>query len=143
MEAPGISMMKLARLLLTAAALSMSLPAALSAAPQASSVLQIDSGLVRGVAWTTWLTRTVPDETESGGGLQVAAIQLAIAAGAGAGGILLDATGTVGAFIGSGITLLAAAELILVGLRSRPRPSLRDAPHHQAHPPLLRPFHTS
>lgn len=135
-------MMKLARLLLTAAALSMSLPAALSAAPQASSVLQIDSGPVRGVAWTTWLTRTVPDETESGGGLQVAAIQLAITAGAGAGGILLDATGTVGAFIGSGITLLAAG-LILVGLRSRPRPSLRDAPHHQAHTPLLRPFHTS
>jgi predicted MFS family arabinose efflux permease len=135
-------MMKLARLVLTAAALSMSLPAALSAAPQASSVLQIDSGPVRGVAWTTWLTRTVPDETESGGGLQVAAIQLAITAGAGAGGILLDVTGTAGAFIGSGITLLAAG-LILVGLRSRPRPSLRDAPHHQAHPPLLRPFHTS
>jgi predicted MFS family arabinose efflux permease len=71
------------------------------------------------VAWTTWLTRTVPDETESGGGLQVAAIQLAITAGAGVGGILLDATGSFGAITGSGVILIIAAALILIGLRPR------------------------
>ena len=34
------------------------------------------------VAWSTWLTRIVPDEAESGGGLIVAAVQLAITLGA-------------------------------------------------------------
>lgn len=64
------------------------------------------------VAWTTWLTRAVPDETESGGGLQVASIQLAITAGATLGGLLLDAHGTLGTVTGSGIILLLAAGLI-------------------------------
>lgn len=64
------------------------------------------------VAWTTWLTYAVPDETESGGGLQVASIQLAITAGATLGGLLLDAHGTLGTVTGSGIILLLAAGLI-------------------------------
>lgn len=64
------------------------------------------------VAWTTWLTHAVPDETESGGGLQVASIQLAITAGATLGGVLLDAHGTLGTVTGSGIILLLAAGLI-------------------------------
>ena len=34
------------------------------------------------VAWSTWLTRGISDEPESGGGLMVAAIQLAIMSGA-------------------------------------------------------------
>ncbi|MFO6299667.1 MFS transporter [Rahnella selenatireducens] len=64
------------------------------------------------VAWTTWLTYAVPDETESGGGLQVASIQLAITAGATLGGLLLDAHGTLGTVTGSGIILLLSAGLI-------------------------------
>src|SRR3954465_5192704 len=42
------------------------------------------------VAWSTWLTRGIADEPESGGGLMVAAIQLAIMSGAAFGGYLLD-----------------------------------------------------
>lgn len=73
------------------------------------------------VSWTTWITRVVPDETESAGGLQVAMIQAAIAAGAGFGGILLDASGPRGAFTGSGVVLLLATGAILLGLRSVPQ----------------------
>lgn len=69
------------------------------------------------VAWSTWLTRAVPDEAESGGGLQVAAIQLAITAGAGLGGILIDHSGADGAIIGSAITLMAATVVILSRVR--------------------------
>ncbi|CAM3835174.1 MFS transporter [Rouxiella silvae] len=69
------------------------------------------------VAWTTWLTRAVPDETESGGGLQVAAIQLAVTVGAGMGGFLIDRTGAYGAIIGSAVTLICAAALILFRIR--------------------------
>jgi predicted MFS family arabinose efflux permease len=42
------------------------------------------------VAWSAWLTQGLSDEPESGGGLLVAAIQLAIMGGAALGGLLLD-----------------------------------------------------
>jgi predicted MFS family arabinose efflux permease len=71
------------------------------------------------VAWTTWVTRTFPDETESAGGVQVAAIQAAIATGAGVGGVLLNASGPRGTFAGSGVVLLLASLTILLGLRPR------------------------
>jgi predicted MFS family arabinose efflux permease len=69
------------------------------------------------VAWMTWTTRTVPDETESAGGLQVAAIQLAITAGAGAGGLLLETSGPTATILGAGVALGLAAFIVLVGLR--------------------------
>lgn len=71
------------------------------------------------VAWTTWLTRAVPDETESGGGLQVAAIQLAITAGAAGGGALYSVEGSSGLLHGSGITLVLAAVLVFSRMRSK------------------------
>jgi predicted MFS family arabinose efflux permease len=43
------------------------------------------------VGWGTWLSRTLPDDAEAGGGLQVAVIQLAITLGATIGGLLFDA----------------------------------------------------
>jgi len=42
------------------------------------------------VSWSTWLTKGITDEPESGGGLIVAAIQLSIMLGAAFGGLLLD-----------------------------------------------------
>jgi predicted MFS family arabinose efflux permease len=69
------------------------------------------------VAWMTWVTQKVPDETESAGGLQVAAIQLSITIGAGLGGLLLETSGPRGAIIGGGMALLLASAVILVGLR--------------------------
>lgn len=66
-----------------------------------------------------FLFGAVPDETESGGGLQVAAIQFAVTAGAVSGGILLDVTGAFGAVICSGIALLLASVLIMSLLRPK------------------------
>lgn len=71
------------------------------------------------VAWTTWLTRTIADQAESAGGLMVAAIQLAIAIGAAAGGAVFDMTGAPGVFAASSLVLLFAALLILLGVRTR------------------------
>ncbi|TRO38269.1 MFS transporter [Pseudomonas putida] len=73
------------------------------------------------VAWTTWVTRAVPDETESAGGLQVASIQLAISIGAAIGGLLMDKTGPDGAFVGSAVILVAGAVLILTRMRANAR----------------------
>ncbi len=72
------------------------------------------------VAWSTWLTRTVPDQAESAGGLLVAAVQLAITIGAAAGGMLFDISGITGVFTASGVVLLLAGLIIVVGVRPRP-----------------------
>ena len=72
------------------------------------------------VAWSTWLTRVVPDEAESGGGLIVAAVQLAITVGAAAGGVAFDAGGAQGVFAGSSVLLLGAALVIVRGARRGP-----------------------
>jgi predicted MFS family arabinose efflux permease len=72
------------------------------------------------VAWSTWITRIVPDEAESGGGLIVASIQLAIALGAAVGGVMFDISGVLGVCATAGTLLLAASALILVAVRTRP-----------------------
>jgi predicted MFS family arabinose efflux permease len=69
------------------------------------------------VAWSTWLSKGVSDEPESGGGLMVAAIQLSIMSGAAFGGTLLDHFSIAATLIGGAI-LLAMASLI-VGNGSR------------------------
>jgi len=66
-------------------------------------------GTAAPVAWWTWLSRTLPDDAEAGGGLMVAAIQLAITLGAAAGGLLFDAGGHRATFGASALILLAAA----------------------------------
>lgn len=66
-------------------------------------------GTAAPVAWWTWLSRTLPDDAEAGGGLMVAAIQLAITLGAAAGGLLFDAGGYRATFGASALILLAAA----------------------------------
>lgn len=61
------------------------------------------------VAWSTWLSRAVSDEPDSGGGLMVAAIQLAIMLGATLGGLLLDRVSIAATLIGgAGILVLAS-----------------------------------
>lgn len=72
------------------------------------------------VAWSTWLTRVVPDEAESGGGLIVAAVQLAITVGAAAGGVVFDAGGAHGVFAASAMLLLGAALVVFRGFWRRP-----------------------
>jgi predicted MFS family arabinose efflux permease len=100
---------------LSMAAIAVTL-ATLSAGPWFTPVLVSLWGFAFGtipVAWSTWLTRTVPDQAETGGGLYVAAVQLAIAVGASAGGLAHDMAGASGTFITSALALLAAACVVL------------------------------
>jgi predicted MFS family arabinose efflux permease len=71
------------------------------------------------VGWFTWLARAVPGDTEAGGGLAVAIIQLAITLGATFGGILFDASGYEASFLMSGTILICAAGLALLTSRTR------------------------
>ena len=66
------------------------------------------------VAWSTWLSKGIRDEPESGGGLMVGTIQLAIMLGAGFGGVLLDHFSIAATFIGSAV-LLAIASVTVGG----------------------------
>lgn len=77
-----------------------------------ASVLVAIWGMALGVVqlgWTAWLTKTVPDEVESAGGLQIAVIQLAIMTGAASGGLVFDHTQAKGVFLFSGIIAFLAA----------------------------------
>ena len=73
------------------------------------------------VTWSTWLTKGINDEPESGGGLIVGAIQLSIMLGAAFGGLLLDHV-SMGAPLVGGAVLLGLASLI-VGEGHRLKPS--------------------
>ncbi len=63
------------------------------------------------VGWGAWLSRTLPEDAEAGGGLQVAVIQFAITLGAVLGGRLLDASGYTAVFLASAVILVFAALL--------------------------------
>ncbi|WP_026871884.1 MFS transporter [Inquilinus limosus] len=107
---------------LTMGVLGLGLVALGGGAPLADSAMVALWGVAFGavpVAWSTWLTRTVPDEAESAGGLLVAAVQLAIATGAAAGGAIFDLSGALGVFTAAGLILLVAALMILLGIRPR------------------------
>jgi DHA1 family purine ribonucleoside efflux pump-like MFS transporter len=62
----------------------------------------------------------VPDQAESGGGLIVAAVQLAITMGAAIGGAIFDASGAKGVFATSALFLLGAVLIVGFGFRARP-----------------------
>ncbi len=63
------------------------------------------------VAWNTWMARLVPGELEAAGGIQVALIQLAIAGGAFAGGVLFDIAGWWSAFLLASFLLAGSAAI--------------------------------
>ncbi|MNC65318.1 Purine ribonucleoside efflux pump NepI [compost metagenome] len=67
--------------------------------------------------WWTWIARTLPDDAEAGGGLMVAVIQLSIALGSTAGGLMFDNLGWQSAFAMSGVLLLCAGGLTLITSR--------------------------
>ncbi|PVM82971.1 MFS transporter [Caulobacter endophyticus] len=68
-------------------------------------------------AWWTWLSRTLPEDAEAGGGLMVAVIQLAITLGAGLGGLLVDANGYAAAFTVAALILFVSAALTAAASR--------------------------
>ncbi|RNF33599.1 MFS transporter [Paracoccus methylarcula] len=71
------------------------------------------------VSWSTWITRSLPDEAEAGGGLIVAAINFAIAMGAAGGGAVLELSGPRGVFLVSALILGVAVLAIVTRVRIR------------------------
>ncbi|MDV5140317.1 MFS transporter [Chimaeribacter arupi] len=64
------------------------------------------------VCWSTWLSRALRDEPESGGGLMVACIQLAIMLGGALGGLLLDHFSITATFTGGMLLLVLSAVIV-------------------------------
>jgi predicted MFS family arabinose efflux permease len=75
-------------------------------------------GTAAPVGWGTWLSRTMPDDAEAGGGLQVATIQLAITLGASLGGVLFDGAGWWTTFLFAAVLLAGSALLAGAAWRS-------------------------
>nr|WP_229262662.1 MFS transporter [Duganella radicis] len=102
------------------AAIAVALPA-FGASAMVTALLLAVWGLVgtsAPVAWFTWLAQTLPDDAETGGGLMVAVIQLAIASGATVGGVLFDANGYQATFGASAAVLVAAAIVAVMAGRA-------------------------
>ncbi|WP_026617561.1 MFS transporter [Ensifer aridi] len=92
----------------------------LGASPWATAVLLVLWGFFSTpvpVAWNTWMAKLVPHELQAAGGLQVALIQLSIAGGAFAGGILFDAAGWWSTFLLAAVLLSGSAALGAVASR--------------------------
>jgi predicted MFS family arabinose efflux permease len=83
------------------------------------------------VAWSTWLTRTLPDNAEAGGGLMVAVIQLGITIGATVGGLVFDGYGGRLTFVTSAGILILSGLLALAASRAgrRKSPGAADPVH--------------
>ena len=79
------------------------------------------------VAWWTWLSRTLPNDAEAGGGLMVAVVQLAITLGAAGGGLLFDAFGHRATFLAAAIVLVLSA---LLGWAGRPKTPQSSSKEH-------------
>lgn len=67
--------------------------------------------------WWTWIARVLPENAEAGGGLMVAVIQLSIAVGSTAGGLVFDSLGWRSAFGLSSLFLLGAVAMTFVTSR--------------------------
>jgi predicted MFS family arabinose efflux permease len=74
-------------------------------------------GTAAPVGWGTWLSRTMPDDAEAGGGLQVATIQFAITMGASLGGVLFDTMGWWTTFAFAAVLLTGSSALSAVAWR--------------------------
>ena len=64
------------------------------------------------VGWSTWITRSLSDQAEKAGSIQVAVIQLANTCGAAVGGIALDHLGLLSPLVLSGILMLFTGLLV-------------------------------
>jgi DHA1 family purine ribonucleoside efflux pump-like MFS transporter len=63
-------------------------------------------------AWSTWVARKVPEQTETGGGLYVAAVQSSAAIGAFGGGFAFDFRGSTAVFLMCCISWVISALLV-------------------------------
>ncbi len=71
------------------------------------------------VGWWAWIAKVFPKDTEAGGGLFVAVVQLSIALGSTVGGLLFDHHGYESTFFVSAAVLLASAVLTTFAARAR------------------------
>lgn len=72
------------------------------------------------VGWWTWVARTLPQDSEAGGGIMVAVVQLSIALGSTLGGVLFDNRGYQGTFsISAGLLVIAAGLVLLTARETR------------------------
>jgi predicted MFS family arabinose efflux permease len=102
-------------LLMAATAVALTL---LGRSPFATAALLAAWGLIgtaAPVGWWTWLSKALPDDAEAGGGLMVAVVQLAIALGASAGGLLFDHKGYQATFAFSAFILVISAAVAALG----------------------------
>ena len=86
---------------------------------------------VMGVGWSTWLTRSIPERAESGGGILVATIQIALMIGAALGGVAIDSIDATGPALVSAVILAAGALHVALALHPRTRerrPAVRQPP---------------
>jgi predicted MFS family arabinose efflux permease len=81
------------------------------------------------VGWWTWLSKVLPDDAEAGGGLMVAVVQLAIALGATAGGLIYDTSGYRNTFTFSAVVLCASALVAWIGWRAGRQTPMAHGPH--------------
>jgi predicted MFS family arabinose efflux permease len=96
----------------------------LGGSPIPVAVLLVGWGLIATAApvgWWTWLSRTLPDDAEAGGGLMVAVIQFAIALGATVGGVVYDLSGYQSTFAASAAALCASALVATLASRASQR----------------------
>lgn len=103
------------------------------AQPSIAAATTVVWGLVFGVipvGWSTWVTRTLGDEAESAGGLQVAVIQLANTAGASLGGVAFEMAGSLAPLVIACTLLFVTA--VIVGARMQ-------AEHRQKQPHAIGP----
>ncbi|VEB95387.1 Purine ribonucleoside efflux pump nepI [Cedecea lapagei] len=70
------------------------------------------------VGWSTWITRSLADQAEKAGSIQVAVIQLANTCGAAVGGLALDNLGLLAPLILSGSLMLLTALLVAIKVRA-------------------------
>lgn len=69
------------------------------------------------VGWSTWITRSLADQAEKAGSIQVAVIQLANTCGAAVGGYALDNLGLLSPLVLSGSLMLLTALLVAAKVR--------------------------
>ncbi|WP_276643575.1 purine ribonucleoside efflux pump NepI [Siccibacter turicensis] len=69
------------------------------------------------VGWSTWITRSLSDQAEKAGSVQVAVIQLANTCGAAVGGYALDTLGLLSPLVLSGALMLLTALLVMLKVR--------------------------
>lgn len=108
----------LAPLILSLSALSLILWGSDARVASAVAVVWGFSFAIIPVGWSTWITRSLSDQAEKAGSIQVAVIQLANTCGAAIGGLALDGFGLLAPLMLSATLMLLTALLVASKVRA-------------------------